>query len=122
MFGDTNVTWKDTRAVRQKTRFLQWLKQMLGSLNEKDQPLRRSQRGAGVGPKAEKVVILEVGCGVSIHSLRLEAEMLITMKTDSTVNCVRINPVTYEIKGQNNVGIGMGSLECLVGISKLLGL
>lgn len=116
MFGDTNLTWKDSRASQQKYQFMSWLRRAVGTLEQS--PARRSTRRSHVAD--QKVVILEIGCGVSLHSLRYEAELLISLKPE-TVNCIRINPVNHQINGESNVGIGLGSLESLIEIAKLMG-
>jgi len=53
----------------QKVKFLKWLRRVYGRIDEAD---GRSNR-----PVTDKLVIIEVGCGHSIHSLRFEVDSLI---------------------------------------------
>ena len=67
-----------------------------------------------------RMLILEVGCGVSAHSLRIESELLLEKNED--VFLVRINPSHSSLKdsdkrGDRQVSLSMGAVE---GISKLL--
>jgi len=108
MFGDTNFTWKDSRATVQKHAFLKWLRKVYGNLDEA-QSLRRSQRNKRKG----QMVILEIGCGISLHSIRMEVELLLSQNTtENSVHCIRINPTNSAIS-PGNVGIGLGSREAL---------
>jgi len=65
----------------------------------------------------EKLVILEIGCGISLHSLRMEVELLLNDSSD--VHCIRINPHNFGVRN-GNIGIGLGSMEALNEISKRL--
>ncbi len=56
MFGDTNFTWVSRRSEVQKANLLEWLNRSL---------------------QHEKVAIIELGCGTSLHSLSIESEMLV---------------------------------------------
>jgi len=59
MHGDTNFSWVETRSKKQKQLLFQWLETNKKSCTE-EAPL----------------VILEVGCGVSLHSISIESEIL----------------------------------------------
>jgi len=133
MFGDTNHTWKDTRANLQKHAFLAWLHRNYGDLDtgsrdHKRQSIRKSIRQKSpVVCGSESLVILEIGCGVSLHSLRMEVELLLMdnktrVEEDGVeeVGCIRLNPHDYWI-GEGHVGIGLGSLEALVEIESRMG-
>jgi len=62
-----------------------------------------------------KLVIIEIGCGVSLHSLRLEVDLLCQR---GDVDLIRINPNESWISDNRHVGIGLGALSCLVEIEK----
>lgn len=59
MFGDNSASWKSERADGQKAR----MEKFLGTY-------RRSH--------SAKLVIVEVGCGSSLHSLRCDVEILLS--------------------------------------------
>jgi len=120
MFGDTNRTWKNSRAALQKHVFLNWLRKVHGDFftdNSSEKLTRKSRRKKKT---TGKLVILEIGCGISLHSLRMEVELLLQSKpSEYEVNCIRINPKDFLIH-EGNVGIGMCSLEVLEEIGRRL--
>lgn len=135
MFGDTCFTWNSSRSAFQKKQFKQWLKKTLGCdtkhLQKKtvevkpevkeekaeDAPTRRSTRIRASRPN---LVIIELGCGISLHSLRLEVDLLVSLDTKAEVHCVRINPSHHQVPPGDHVGIGMGAKDGMEGISKFL--
>src|SRR5690606_30621318 len=58
--------------------------------------------------EGKKLAILEVGCGVSIHSIRLDAEALSLTRPNTQL--IRINPVHFAGSEDGDVGLGMGAL------------
>jgi len=100
MFGDTTLTWKNKHAENQKNNFMVWIKEngmIIDSNDENDesQSNRENKKKRAIR-KQQKcdgyIVIIEIGCGVSLHSLRLETEMLQLMNGKDKVKVVRINP------------------------------
>ena len=69
-FSDTNETFDDERIQKQKDKFMKWL-----------QPF--------VDDRKEQLLIIEIGCGKSVHSLRWEAQYL---SESNNVTLIRINP------------------------------
>jgi len=113
MFGDTNWTWKSSRSKQQKHLFLDWLKESYGPFSQEPKNKKSNQ-------KLATLCILEIGCGVSLHSLRLEVELLCQDKTKTHVKMIRINPSNCNVYQDHNVGIGLGSLDCLELLAKRL--
>jgi hypothetical protein len=74
MFGDTDLIFSDSRTKEQKQIFLGWL---------------QSQR-------RRPLLVIEVGCGTSMHSLRVEAEALVQRRPQTRL--VRINPAYYDVR------------------------
>jgi len=109
MFGDTNNTWKDSRSSLQRHSLLRWLRQVYGNFDVSIR-LRRSKRNK----RRDHLVILEIGCGISLHSLRMEVELLLSNPNNSEnrIHCIRLNPTDYEIR-PGNIGIGLGAREAL---------
>jgi hypothetical protein len=134
MFGDTNYTFNAARSNFQKTEFKRWLKRILGTSpkalkkkqvlpkEEKEEKedcthpaCRRSARN-----RAPNLVILEIGCGVSLHSLRLEVELLCSLETKASVHLVRINPHHQDLPEGDHVAIGLGAKDALQGIEQTI--
>jgi len=109
MFGDTNLTWKESRASLQRHYLLKWLRTVYGNIDSGSAPVRRSTRNK---KKNSHLVILEIGCGISLHSLRMEVELLLAAKNPNMIHCIRINPTDYCIR-ENNIGLGLGAKEGL---------
>ena len=114
--------------------FLKWLRRVYGRLDESE---ARSSR-----PVTDKLVIIEIGCGQSVHSLRFEVELLLknaakgdlststsidpslssfSQLSASSVRCIRINP-NFATVSQPHIGLPLGSLEALNAIAKRLGI
>eukprot|EP00484_Ammonia_sp_Unknown_P028005 CAMPEP_0197046540 /NCGR_PEP_ID=MMETSP1384-20130603/22241_1 /TAXON_ID=29189 /ORGANISM="Ammonia sp." /LENGTH=442 /DNA_ID=CAMNT_0042478357 /DNA_START=20 /DNA_END=1348 /DNA_ORIENTATION=- len=72
-FTDTNDSFDDERIIEQKEKFMRWLKPFMN---------KRAN-------KRKKLLVVEVGCGRSVHSLRWECEYL---KGLPNVTLIRINP------------------------------
>ena len=68
-FTDTSNTYDDERTIEQKNKFMKWLN-----------PFKKGKK---------ELLVIEIGCGKSIHSLRWECEYL---KSLSNVTLIRINP------------------------------
>lgn len=83
MFDDDY--WCKNRTFAQQKRYKSWL--------------------AGCYQKNLKIVVLEIGAGNSIATVRLNSDFI-----NGTV--IRINPVEYKIKGEN-IGIALGALDAL---------
>ena len=69
--------------------------------------------------KKNRLLILEIGCGISAHSLRIETELLLD-KNDN-VSLVRINPshsfLSQELnRGSRQVSISLGAQDALLKI------
>lgn len=129
MFGDTNYTWNASRSSCQKKEFKRWLKKILGTNPKalkkraivpkpKEEKVERNQppcrRSARV--RAPNLAILEIGCGVSLHSLRLEVDLLCSLDTKASVRLIRINPHHHDLPEGDHVAIGIGAKEALQGI------
>lgn len=97
-FSDTNFSFKQNRYSKQKQQFIRWLEHL--------------KRSADL-----TLLIIEIGCGTSIHSLRLETEVLLYHTPELSNRCklIRINPCEFDVNSHdaNQVGIGIGSLEGL---------
>ena len=70
----------------------------------------------------KKLVVLEVGCGTSIHSLRSETEIIIGKrqmieKDEGATTLIRIDPGNADVP-VGHVGVRMKAMEALVGIEK----
>ena len=100
-FSDTTEIFNDTRQLEQKKRLLSWLE--------------------GIKEKSDEfLLVIEIGCGTSIHSLRFESEILLyhTPKLLQRVALIRLNPTTYAVEENNihQVGIGLGAKSSLTSI------
>lgn len=69
-FTDTQYTFNNQRIVKQKIKFMKWLNKFINT--------------------DKKLLVVEIGCGKSIHSLRWESEYLKTLKN---ITLIRINPI-----------------------------
>ncbi len=94
MFGDWN--WNSQRANIQHDKFNQWLKNL--KINN------------------SKLVVIELGAGVSIPSVRMKSK---TMIKDYNATLIRINPREFDIP-ENQISMPVGSLEGLTNIAKFL--
>lgn len=96
MFGDTNHTWVGARSESQKHKLLEWLHSVSESQSNKND---------------SKLVILEIGCGTSLHSISIEAESLIADdKYNATL--IRINPNHLNVP-KGHICIGTTALYAL---------
>eukprot|EP01084_Bolivina_argentea_P015501 29004_1 len=68
-FSDTQDTFNGERIIKQKERLMEWLNEFMNDKKE--------------------LLVVEIGCGKSIHSLRWECEYL---KSLENVKLIRINP------------------------------
>ncbi|CAF1036183.1 unnamed protein product [Didymodactylos carnosus] len=84
MHMDTNLTYNNTISTKQKRNLLKWIK------------------------NRNNLLIIEIGCGQSIHSLRLESDYLLE-KYPSTTKLVRINNSKDE---QNFITDKIVSIQC----------
>ena len=81
-FSDTSDTFDDERICEQKEKFMKWLK-----------PFTKKRKKG----KKQRLVVVEIGCGKSVHSLRWECEY---MAEQDNVTLIRINPTEkIEMKG-----------------------
>jgi len=130
MFGDDNVSWKPERAHAQRARMFQFLRRYV------DLKATSSPPDTADDEKARKrLVIIEIGCGQSIHSLRCDVELLV--QQFSNVDLIRLNPdletprcFEKTNRADKGAGVGAGGAKVLlpvgakdgiVGIGKLLG-
>jgi len=100
-FSDTNLTFNDERIHKQKDVFLDWL-----------QPF--------VDERKEKLLIVEIGCGKSVHSLRWEAQYL---SESDNITLIRINPsekidITKERKLEKNIVLKLPAKMALDAVAK----
>jgi NAD-dependent SIR2 family protein deacetylase len=65
-----------------------------------------------------KLVVIELGCGDSIHSIRIEADVLIA--ENPSVRLIRINPNFRGALRDGHVAIRLGALAALQGIGRHL--
>ena len=77
-FTDDQRSFDDQRIIKQKNRFIKWLNPFITT--------------------NKQLLVIEIGCGKSIHSLRWEAQYLKTLKN---ITLIRINP-TEDIDTTNN--------------------
>jgi len=73
LFGDTTETFNDYRTQKQKQKLKRWLKQSVDN----------------------KLLIIEIGCGISLHSIRIEVEDMIQKRPSTKL--IRINPTDYAV-------------------------
>ena len=85
MFGDWD--WVDKRSHEQEERFHQWKKSV----------------------KSKKLVIIEVGAGTAIPSVRLLSEHMSATNENATL--IRINPREYGVYREDDFSLAMGGLE-----------
>jgi NAD-dependent SIR2 family protein deacetylase len=93
MFGDWG--WNGNRTNQQENRFYRWLK--------------------SIHADKKKLVIIEIGAGSAIPTVRQEGEHLADSSQDYRL--IRINPREYAVKDPDNISIPLGGLE---GIEKIL--
>ncbi|BDY13882.1 SIR2 family NAD-dependent protein deacylase [Hydrogenimonas cancrithermarum] len=90
MFGDWY--WKSRRTNRQEMRYNVWFKNVLKN--------------------SKKLVIIEIGAGTKIATIRSFGNALAKNYMKATL--IRINPVENEVDDENGVGLRMGGLEGLM--------
>ena len=93
MFGDWD--WNGDRSHKQEHNYYNWIK----SVRSTD----------------KKMVIIEIGAGTAIPTIRKEGNHL--ARISDNIKLVRINPKEYEVDLKVGVGIPFGGLE---GITKIL--
>merc|ERR1712129_67500 len=103
-FSDTSDTFDDERTVAQKEGFMRWLKPFM------------AQR--------KKLLVVEIGAGKSVHSLRWEGEYLSEM---GNVTMIRINPVDevdtdtkMQKKKSRHITLKLGAKQALDAIEKCM--
>jgi NAD-dependent SIR2 family protein deacetylase len=79
MFGDTEDTFVQKRYWEQKSRLLRWLRRQR-DINDKS---------------GTYTAVVELGCGMSIHSIRVESEALCTRRPD--IRMLRVNPTDFAV-------------------------
>jgi len=99
-FSDTADTFDDERTAAQKERFLKWL------------------RPFTVENAKKKLLVVEIGAGKSVHSLRWESEHLSEL---ANVTLIRINPVDdvdESAPHSRHITLKLGAKMALVAIEK----
>ena len=96
MFGDWN--WQAEREHEQRQREAQWFEKIIHNL--------------------WNVVIIEMGAGTAIPSVRYFSEQT-AKKYGASI--IRINPREFDVASTRHIGIPLGSLEALRGIDDALG-
>jgi NAD-dependent SIR2 family protein deacetylase len=96
MFGDWN--WQHEREQEQRQREAKWLEKVIHNL--------------------WNVVVIELGAGTAIPSVRYFSEQI---SRQYGARIIRINPREFQLPSKSDVGIPMGSLEALTGIDAALG-
>merc|ERR1712154_455530 len=81
-FSDTNETFDDQRISEQKQKFMEWLNPFIQHKNK-------------------QLLVVEIGCGKSVHSLRWECQYLASL---DHINLIRINP-TENLSEKNKTKI-----------------
>ncbi|RLA84630.1 MAG: NAD-dependent deacetylase [Epsilonproteobacteria bacterium] len=94
MFGDWG--WNYTRSEKQENRYDNWIK--------------------SVKTKNQKLVIIEIGAGLDIPTIRLHNEALVNQY--SSAKLIRINPQDFHIQKRTGISIPFGGLEGLKKIFK----
>ena len=66
--------------------------------------------------RRSKLVVLEVGCGTSVHSLRLDSE--IVAASARSAKLVRVDPGDARVpEGANHAGVALGAEAALVALT-----
>jgi len=97
-FSDTTESFNPTRQEQQKQSFFYWFDTIKSNPNE-------------------HIVVMEIGCGTSIHSLRYESEVVLyhTPELNDRVELIRINPMQAGVgNAPFAVGIPQGSKQALL--------
>uniref|UniRef100_A0A6A7G102 NAD-dependent protein deacetylase n=1 Tax=Hirondellea gigas TaxID=1518452 RepID=A0A6A7G102_9CRUS len=152
-FSDSDQTYNSKRIEKQKSRLITWLYSLIGFRKEdcskstndceetiysNSQSIKLSSLASNAAPTSPSqkpathspsLVVLEIGCGVSLHSLRCESDELLRKFSEipsqrrlvDSIDLIRINPLNWTVpKGETNVGIGLGALEALQKIQTLI--
>ncbi len=90
MFGDWS--WKPARSNEQEARFNKWKKSV----------------------RTKKIVIIEIGAGTAIPSVRMLSEYMSSINHNATL--IRINPRDYSIPTKDDISLACGGLEGLEAI------
>ena len=131
MFGDDSVSWKSQRAHAQRHRMYQFLNKFI-NLHTQTYDKQKTDSSAATttgelsNKQKKRLLVLEIGCGRSIHSLRCDVELLV--QTFPEVDLIRINPdvseariVTASQEHGAQVLLPVGAKEGLLSIGSLLG-
>lgn len=94
MFGDWS--WDSSRCDEQEERYTQFLNSI---------------------QKDDKVVIIEIGAGENVPTVRITSEN-IAREYDGTL--IRINPRDYKVPKGNHISLPMGGKDALVSIENEL--
>ncbi len=76
----------------------------------------KKEREDDVQNEGVKLVIIELGCGDSLHSIRIEADLLIA--EEPGVRLIRINPNFRGQLPEGHVALRLGALAALRGIQQ----
>jgi hypothetical protein len=154
MFGDDSTSFKDVRAHQQKARMLKFLKKYIPDfeaqsiqITETTQDVKEHQAETtsvddGTQDEQEtakqlkkqkqkngkqRLLVMELGCGNSLHSLRCDVELL--AREHGNVDVIRINPGDASVRPPkdifpeaDHVGLKAGALEALLRLGALLNL
>jgi len=84
--SDTNETFNDAYYLFQKQKLLSWLDRVRAD-------------------PCSELIVVEVGCGTSIHSLRIESEVLLyhDPSLSGRVRLIRINPADFAINNSSDL-------------------
>ena len=85
MFGDWR--WNDRRASYQNRLYDTWKKKN----------------------RTKKTVVIEIGAGTAIPTVRIEGERFVSRYPNATL--IRINPREFEVNGKNKYSVPLGGLE-----------
>jgi NAD-dependent SIR2 family protein deacetylase len=93
MHGDTNLTYNDAVNELQKSQLQAWINQ--------------------VWKQKKKLLVIEIGCGVSLHSLRVESNCLVKRDPKNT-KLVRINNMDPSCVTDELISVQSNALHALL--------
>ena len=93
MHGDTNLTYNDAVNESQKSQLQTWINQ--------------------VWKQKKKLLVIEIGCGVSLHSLRVESDCLVKRDPKNT-KLVRINNMDPSCVTDELISVQSNALHALL--------
>ena len=73
----------------------------------------------------KSLAVIEIGCGTSIHSLRVETEIMVGKRTNPKgpkTTLIRIDPGNADVPNGDHVGVKMKAMEALLGIENKIGM